>query len=57
MDLSHSYFEVGRRLLESHSKHRKLNGIEAKGRLEKARILFEEMGLERDLDDLKQITS
>jgi len=54
-DLSRTYFEVGKRLLEPQSKHRELNGIEAKGYLEKARILFEEMGLERDLDDLERI--
>ncbi len=57
MDLARTYFEIGKRLLESHSKHQKLNSIDARGYLEKARILFEEMGLERDLDDLKQITS
>jgi hypothetical protein len=57
MDLARTYFEIGKRLLESHSKHQKLNGIEANGYLEKAGTLFEEMGLERDLDDLKQITS
>ena len=51
-DLSRTYFEVGKRLLEPQSKHKQLNGIEAKGYLEKAGILFEEMDLERDLDDL-----
>lgn len=54
-DISRTYFEVGKRLLEPQSKHKNLNGIEAKGYLEKAGILFEEMGLERDLDDLERI--
>lgn len=56
MDLSLTYFEVGKRMLEPDSKHNELNGIDAEGYLEKARILFEEMGLERDLEDLKGIT-
>ena len=56
-DLSRTYFEVGKRLLEPESKYKELNGIEAKGYLEKARIMFEEMGLERDLDELDKITS
>jgi len=54
-DLSRTYFEVGKRLLEPQSKYKDLNGIEAKGYLEKARVLFEEMGLERDLDDLEKL--
>ena len=54
-DLSRTYFEVGKRLLEPQSKYKELNGIEAKGYLEKAGILFEEMGLERDLDDLERL--
>ena len=54
-DLSRTYFEVGKRLLESQSKHKELNGIEGKGYLEKAGILFEEMGLERDLEDLDRL--
>ncbi|MBW1868345.1 MAG: AAA family ATPase [Deltaproteobacteria bacterium] len=56
-DLSRTYFEVGKRLLEPQSKYKELNGIDAKGYLEKARVLFEEMGLERDLDDLDKIAS
>lgn len=56
-DLSRTYFEVGKRLLEPKSKYKELNGIKAKGYLEKARVLFEEMGLERDLDELDKITS
>jgi len=54
-DLSRTYFEVGKRLLEPQSKYEEFNGIEAKGYLEKAGILFEEMNLERDLDDLERL--
>ena len=54
-DLSRTYFEVGKRLLEPQSKYKELNGIEAKAYLEKAGILFEEMSLERDLDDLDRL--
>jgi len=56
-DLSRTYFEVGKRLLEPQSKYKQLNGIEAKGYLEKARALFEEMGLERDLGDLERLNA
>ena len=54
-DLSRTYFEVGKRLLGAQSKYKELKGIEAKGYLEKAAILFEEVGLERDLDDLDRL--
>jgi hypothetical protein len=56
-DLSRTYFEVGKRLRDPENKHTKLNGIDADGYLEKARKLFEEMGLDRDLDDLEKIKS
>lgn len=56
-DLSRTYFEVGKRLLEPNSKYRDLNGIDAKGYLEKARELFVDMGLERDLNELDSFTS
>ncbi len=54
-DLSRTYFEVGKRMQESQSKYKQLNGIDANGYLEKAGILFEEMGLERDLEDLERV--
>jgi hypothetical protein len=55
LDLSRTYFEVGKRLLEPQSKYKELNGINAQSYLEKARVMFEEMGLERDLDDLERL--
>lgn len=54
-DLSRTYFEVGKHLLESTCKYRELDGIEAKAYLEKARIMFEEMDLQYDLDKLEKI--
>jgi class 3 adenylate cyclase len=56
-DLSRTYFEVGKRLLEPQSKYKQLNGIDAKGYLEKAERLFREMGLEHDLDELERVRS
>jgi len=46
LDLSRTYFEVGKHLLEPESKYKKLNGIRAEEYLEKTRILFEEMDLQ-----------
>ena len=54
-DLSRTYFEVGKRLLEPKSKYKELNGIDPKGYLEKAGILFQEMDFERDLEDLDRL--
>jgi class 3 adenylate cyclase/tetratricopeptide (TPR) repeat protein len=54
-DLSRTYFEVGKHLLEPDSKYKKLNGIDAEGYLEKAEILFKEMNLVKDLDDLERV--
>jgi tetratricopeptide (TPR) repeat protein len=54
-ELSRTYFEVAKRLLESQSKYKNLNGTDARGYLEKARKLFEEIGLDRDMDDLERL--
>ena len=54
-DLSRTYFEIGRRLLEPKSKYKELNGITAEDYLVKARALFEEMDLQWDLDELDKI--
>ena len=43
LELSRTYFEVGKRLLEADSKYGALNDINAKEYLEKARVLFEEI--------------
>jgi len=54
-DLSRTYFEVGKRLSEPQSKYKQFNGIDAGRYLEKAGILFEEMGLENDLACLERV--
>jgi tetratricopeptide (TPR) repeat protein len=55
LGLSRTYFEVGKRLLETESKYKMLNGIKAEAYLEKARVLFEEMDLQWDLDNLGRV--
>ena len=55
LELSRTYFEVGKRLLEPGSKHKSLNGMKAEEYLEKARAMFEEMDLQWDLDQLDRI--
>jgi tetratricopeptide (TPR) repeat protein len=54
-DLARTYMEVGKRFLEEKSKYKDLNGINAKGYLEKARTMFQEMDLQWDLDELEKI--
>jgi tetratricopeptide (TPR) repeat protein len=54
-DLSRTYFEVGKHLMEPKSKYKELNGIDARAYLEKARVLFVEMELQKDLDNLYTI--
>lgn len=55
LELSRAYFEVGKRLLETGSKYKMLNGIKAQAYLEKAKVLFEEMDLQWDLDELSRV--
>jgi tetratricopeptide (TPR) repeat protein len=55
LELSRTYYEVGKRLLEPKSKHKELDGIKAEEYLEKARTMFEEMDLQWDLDELEKI--
>ncbi|MFX0136404.1 MAG: adenylate/guanylate cyclase domain-containing protein, partial [Candidatus Hodarchaeota archaeon] len=56
-ELARTYMEVGKRLLEKKSKFQQLNDIQAEEYLEKARILFQEMELEWDLEELCKIKS
>jgi tetratricopeptide (TPR) repeat protein len=55
LELARTYLEVGKRLSESESKIKALNGIEAKEYLEHAGVLFEEMNLQTDLNELSQM--
>ena len=52
LELSRTYFQVGKRLLEPGSKYKKLNGIKGEEYLNKARALFDKMNLQWDLDEL-----
>jgi hypothetical protein len=56
-DLARTYMEIGKRLLEEKSRHKKLNGVSAKEYLEKAREMFQEMDLQWDLDELDKLAS
>lgn len=55
LELARTYFEVGKRLHESKSDYETLNGIPAEEYLEKGRILFQQMDLQWDLDELNQL--
>lgn len=51
LELSRTCFEVGKRLLEEGSRHKKLNGTNPIEYLDRARALFEEMNLKHDLNE------
>ena len=55
LELSRTYFEVGKRLLEPKSKYKELDGIKAEDYIEKARTMFVEMDLQWDLDELEKL--
>ena len=55
LELSRTYFEVGKRLLEPESRYKTLNGIKAKEYLEMAKERFEELGLQWDLDEWSRV--
>lgn len=55
LELSRTYMEVGKRLLEPESKYKGLNGIKAEEYLSKAKTMFEEMELQWDLDELAKL--
>jgi serine/threonine protein kinase/tetratricopeptide (TPR) repeat protein len=57
IDLSRTYMEVGKRLLENKGRYVELNGIAGKQYLEKAEKLFLEFGLSWDLEQLKKLTA
>ena len=48
--------EVGKRLLGPESKYKELNGVKTEEYLDKAKIMFEEMDLQWDLDELDRIS-
>ena len=54
LELSRTYFEVGKRLFERKSNFSELNKIKRKDYLLKARAAFKAMDLQQDLKDLEQ---
>ncbi len=54
-DLSRTYFEIGKSLLDPKCNYKEWNGISANEYLEKARTMFEEMDLQWDLDELAKV--
>ena len=54
-ELARTYFELGKRLQDPGSKYHYFNGLDAGGYLEKARSLFEQMGLEKDLEEMEKL--
>jgi tetratricopeptide (TPR) repeat protein len=55
LELSRTYFEIGKRLMESNNRFNSLSGITAGECLDKAKVLFEEMDLQWDLEKLKRL--
>ena len=57
IELARTYMEIGKRFLKKESRFHELNGIKATEYLEKARVLFKEMNLQWDLDELNRLAS
>ncbi len=55
-DLSRTYFEIGKALLDPKCNRTDWNGISGKEYLSKARRMFQEMDLQYDLDELDKIS-
>ena len=54
-DIARTYMEIGKRFLESKSKYKEFNGIHVEEYLEKAKVMFQGMHLQWDLDALGKI--
>ena len=55
-ELSRTYFEVGKYLQSPQSKYKEINSVSAKEYLEKSKIMFEEMDLQWDLNELEKVS-
>ncbi len=55
-DLARTYFEVGKILMSNQSEYKELNGVDAQGYLEKSQVMFKEMNLQYDLDELDRVS-
>lgn len=56
-ELSRTYLEIGKSLLDPENKYKEWKGMSAQEYLDKARSMFQEMGLHHDLDELERITA
>ncbi|MCK4287693.1 MAG: hypothetical protein KAW86_00685, partial [Bacteroidales bacterium] len=54
-ELTRTYIEVGKRLLEKKGRHTSLNNITAEEFFGKAEVLFKEMDLKWDMEELEKI--
>jgi hypothetical protein len=57
IETARTYMEIGKRLLEGKSRFKKDSDTMAKNYLEKARTVFQEMKLRRDIDELDKIVA
>jgi tetratricopeptide (TPR) repeat protein len=54
-ELSRTYYQIGKRLIQTNGKYKHLNGIKPEEFLNKAKSIFEELRLEWDLDKLARL--
>ena len=57
IETARTYMEIGKRLLEGKSRFKKDGDTKAKKYLEKARTVFQEIKLHRDIDELDKIVA
>ncbi|MDM8536520.1 hypothetical protein QUF70_07200, partial [Desulfobacterales bacterium HSG17] len=57
IELSRTYFEVGKNLAAPHSKYKELDGIKSREYIDQAKSMFEEMDLAWDLNELEKSIS
>ena len=55
-ELARTYFEIGKRLLEPGAKHTEVNEIGTEGYLKKANMMFRDMDLQQDQNELDKVT-
>jgi len=55
VNLSRAYFEAGKLLSDPDIRTEHLNGLTAEDYFQKAKTLFEEMELQRDLGELRKV--
>jgi len=55
LELSRTYFEIGKRLSGKISRYKELNGFSVEDYFKKAEVLFQEMDLQWDLKELERV--